>query len=195
MSIKRFTRSSIVDNYGYQSMLAGNTPTVYAYDSIQTVTVGSGGQATISFTSIPATYTHLQIRAIVRTARASTADYLYVRYNSDTATNYSAHEVAGDGTSASAYGLSTVARMQIDTFPAASATAGMFGAFVLDLLDYANTNKYKTVRAIGGNDNNSTQGTVAFRSNNWRSTSAVSSISLAGNFAQYSSFALYGIKG
>ena len=179
------------------SQISGHLAAAGSYDSIQTVTVGSGGQATVSFTSIPATYTHLQIRAIVRTARASTADYLYVRYNSDTATNYSAHEVAGDGTSASAYGLSTVARMQIDTFPAASATAGMFGAFVLDLLDYANTNKYKTQRTLTGFDENGSGG-VTLISGNWRSTSAVTQIDItsgtASNISQYSSFALYGIK-
>ena len=78
----------------------------------------------------------------------------------------------------------------------ANSTANCFGVAVIDILDYANTNKYKTYRSLTGGDANGS-GQVLLRSSNWRSTSAVTSMTLypgVGNFTQYSSFALYGIK-
>ena len=79
--------------------------------------------------------------------------------------------------------------------PGSSGGVGYPLVVVCDILDYIDTNKYKTIRSLGGNDNNAAQGAVAFRSNNWRNTSAVTSIVLSGSFAQYSHLALYGIKG
>ena len=82
--------------------------------------------------------------------------------------------------------------------PQASATANAFGVTIIDILDYANTNKYKTFRSLVGSDTNDTNGAVGLASGSWRSTSAITSITLSnnvsGNLAQYSSFALYGIK-
>ena len=83
-------------------------------------------------------------------------------------------------------------------FPGATSSANIFGAIVIDILDYANTSKYKTARLLGGADQNGS-GEVWSHSGNWRNTTAISSIKLleavTGNFVQYSHFALYGIKG
>jgi hypothetical protein len=78
--------------------------------------------------------------------------------------------------------------------------ASDFAVAVIDILDYANTNKYKTYRVLSGVDTNGTSpvGYVDFESALWLSTSAVNSITItlpSGNYAQYSQFALYGIKG
>ena len=74
----------------------------------------------------------------------------------------------------------------------------VFGAFVLDLLDYANTSKYKTIRELGGCDNNG-DGDIFFNSGLWQSTSAVTSLTFTVGggtlFSQYTQYALYGIKG
>jgi hypothetical protein len=169
------------------------------YESIATVTVGSGGSASVTFSSIPATYTHLQIRALSRSDRASSAgDGMLVQLNSDTGTNYSYHYIQGDGSSATSGADTSVTSMIIPRSGSASQTSGIFGVTVLDLLDYANTNKYKTLRTLGGNDANGS-GIVALFSGLWRSTSAVTSITIdqqnGPNFVEYSSFALYGIKG
>jgi hypothetical protein len=159
------------------------------YQSIATTTVGVGGATTVTFSSISSTYKHLQIRIFDMWA----ADHnVTMQFNGDTAANYSYHNLSGNG---SAVASNASAPDSVMYLPGTSGGSGYPLVIVCDILDYADTNKYKTVRALGGNDNNSTQGVVALRSNNWRSTSAVSSISLAGNFAQYSSFALYGIKG
>ena len=172
-----------------------------SYESISTITVGSGGSASIDFTSIPATYKHLQIRAISRSARAVTLDALNLRMGNgtiDTGSNYAWHFLYGNGASAlAAAGASDNA---INAFyqTGSSATASIFGGGVIDILDYANTSKYKTMRSLSGADLNGS-GNMALFSGLWQSTSAVNCIRLfsgaGSNISQYSSFALYGIKG
>jgi hypothetical protein len=78
---------------------------------------------------------------------------------------------------------------------AASSTASVFGGIVIDILDYANTNKYKTMRTLSGYDANGS-GNVGLFSGLWMNTAAVTSINLLtfyDQYATYSSFALYGI--
>jgi hypothetical protein len=78
---------------------------------------------------------------------------------------------------------------------AASSTSNTYGVFIIDILDYANTNKYKTVRTLGGYDANGS-GVVSLRSNSWRNTSAITSVKFyTGGTTSDSRFALYGIKG
>ena len=176
---------------------AGTPPVTNSYESIQTVTLASN-QASITFSSIPATFKHLQIRALSRTTRAITNDTLGVTFNSDTvASNYARHVLYGDGASAGAVG--TTSNNDIGTTAGASCTSGVFGANVIDILDYTNTNKYRTVRYLAGFDNNGS-GQVRLGSTLYLGTSAISTILIdaasgGGNLAQYSSFALYGIKG
>ena len=169
-----------------------------AYDSIATTTVGSGGASSITFSSIPATYTHLQIRMLARDSRANTATNLYLQFNGDTGANYTAHELYGNGSAAVAgfEGASQTSALAVRV-AGNNAAASSFGAGVLDVLDYANTNKYKTMRSLSGFDDNSV-GQIWFISGLWMSTSAVTSITITpvtSPILQYSSFALYGIKG
>ena len=80
--------------------------------------------------------------------------------------------------------------------PAASATASIFGSAIIDIFDYANTNKYKTMRSLYGSDLNGS-GQVGIASSVWMNTNAINSIKLyftSSNLAQYSSFALFGVK-
>lgn len=184
----------------YGTLLAGNPAGGNSsYWLISRTTVDSAGASSVTFSSIPSTYTHLQIRAIVRTGRTGqNGDFLKTTFNSDTATNYSWHLMTGDGASTGVASGSSVAYMEADRFASNSTGSNIFGATVLDILDYKDTNKYKTIRWIGGYDNNGS-GEIQFGSGNWRSTSAVTSITLTQsgsyNILQYSSFALYGIKG
>jgi hypothetical protein len=182
----------------YGSMLAGNTAFIAtAFESIATVTVGSGGAANVEFTSIPATYTHLQVRGIGRSTRTATIDDLGIRINSDTGSNYAYHILRGDGASVIAAAGATQTTGYAGRIAAASATSSVFGVAVIDILDYANTNKYKTIRGLAGSDNNG-NGNVEFGSTLWMNTNAITNILLyppSFNFAQYTHFALYGIKG
>lgn len=178
------------------SAISGN---VSSYESIQTVTLSSNATS-INFTSIPSTYTHLQIRGIARSTRSNTNNNLYVGLNGDTTTgNYNAHWLGGDGSAASGNQLSGVSGMGsiYSINVAATSTASVFAGIVIDILDYKNTNKYKTMRALSGYDANGS-GNVGLFSGLWMNTAAVTSINLLtfyDQYATYSSFALYGIKG
>lgn len=172
-----------------------------SYESIATVTVGAGGASNVEFTSIPGTYTHLQIRILGRDNRSGGAvtDNWRIRFNSDTGSNYTRHEMWGDGGGSYSYGAGNEtsgsgASLSLST---TSSTSNNFGVAIIDVLDYANTNKFKTTRGFGGTDNNG-GGAVALSSALWRSTSAITSITLfgenGGTIQQYSTAALYGIR-
>jgi hypothetical protein len=178
----------------------GVPPVTSSYESIATVTVGSGGAADVTFSSIPSTFKHLQIRYIARTARASFPDdNLAIQLNGNTGSVYAQHQLNGNGSTASSGGGSSLTDMRLGRLTGSTALTGNFAPGVIDILDYANTNKNRTLRSLTGNDNNGS-GDITLMSGLYQSTTAVSSIKLfsqtgSNNFAQYSSFALYGIKG
>jgi hypothetical protein len=118
-------------------------------------------------------------------------------FNSDTAANYSFHFLTGDGSTATAGGYGGVSYGNINNWASSTGATTQFSVAVIDILDYANTNKYKTGRTLAGRDNNGS-GVIEFTSMSWRNTAAITSINLyltTGNVPQYSSFALYGIRG
>ena len=162
-----------------------------SYESIATLN-GSGSSATITFSSIPSTYKHLQLRATILATASNNSDYR-IRVNGATS-GYSWHQVSGDGSSASALGYGSIGYGMV----ALNASSNTYPyTMVIDLLDYANTNKFKTIRSLGGGDKNGS-GSVALMSDSYQSTTAISSIeiySTADNFATSASFALYGLKG
>jgi hypothetical protein len=198
LSLKTGTKS--------RSLLVGNAyfqPT--SFESIATVTVGSGGASEVDFTSIPSTYTHLQIRGTARNSQSGSGGVsVYMRFNSDTGANYSRHYLGayqGEGSAVWAGGAANETFIVTAAIPNNNLGANIFAGCVIDILDYKNTNKFKTTRALYGYDINGA--TVGYNylyldSGNWRSTNAITSIKLYGstsNFMQYSQFALYGIKG
>jgi hypothetical protein len=159
---------------------------------LQVITVGPAGASEVNFTNIPGTYTHLQIRGI---APGSNDSDVWIRFNSDTGSNYAAHRIYGDGSSVSA-GANTTST-KIDTAARTSGSSSIPAPAVIDILDYANTNKYKTLRSLFGWDNNGS-GYIMFSSGLWMNTSAITSIKLfpqVGSFQQYAQFALYAVKG
>ncbi len=179
------------------SFSTGVAPVTSSYESIATTTVGAGGAASIEFTSIPSTYTHLQIRGIGTCTRNIGTMDLNITFNSDTGANYSRHQLKGDGASATAAGSANLSDMQMNSPIPNSTNTSIYAGLVLDILDYTNTNKYKTMRILVGSDLNGS-GQIIFGSGNWRNTNAVTSVKFTPetfNWAQYSHFALYGIKG
>jgi hypothetical protein len=176
---------------GYGGLVTFGVPS--SYESIATVTVGSGGAADVTFSSIAATYTHLQVRGIARST-SSECD-VKVQLNGDTGSNYAYHRMYGTGASTGADGSASQTTMFY--CGRINASTSVFGANIIDILDYTNTNKNTTLRALMGFDANGS-GYVSLGSGLWMNTNAVTSIKLiphAGNFAEYSQFALYGIKG
>jgi hypothetical protein len=179
----------------YSDMLAGNTVyTPPAFNSIATQTVGSGGASSITFSSIPSTYTHLQLRVLSKTVGGDYND-LQMNFNGDTGNNYAWHRMYGNGAVGVAQATTSTNYLPLlDT--GSTQGSNVFAVNVSDILDYTNTNKYKVTRTLEGADNNGTS-YIILSSGLWQNTSAITSITLVGqggNFVQYSSFALYGIK-
>jgi len=190
--------------FGFGSLVASIPGT---FESIATQTVTSGGTSSIAFTSIPSTYKNLQLRITAQTNRTVYGiDEGYMRFNSDSGNNYSNHRMFGDGSSATAAPNQSETHILMGSGHFGTTVGGgNFGINIIDIFDYASTNKNKTIRLIGGTDHNGAQygsigGRVGQTSGVWmNSASAISSITItpanSSLFTEYSSFALYGIKG
>jgi hypothetical protein len=145
----------------------------------------------VTFSSIPSTYTDLIILSFAANT-AINANGMGIRFNSDTATNYSKTYLYSDGTSAVSGRGSNQTNISISNLPISS--TGVFAATITNIQNYSNATTYKTVisRGGGGNTGNLVIGYVG----TWRSTSAISTIDLindSGNFITGSTFNLYGI--
>ena len=166
-----------------------------SYESIATTTLGSS-TSSITFSSIPSTYTHLQLRILW--FQATSDQSMYITYNGvSTGTSYAYHQLEGNGSAASAGAASSQPKWEsfYDGNNAGSSTYEKVA--VLDILDYTNTNKYKTSRLLWGADYNGS-GKIVLGSCLFQSTNAISSISFqpfSTNFAANTRIALYGIKG
>jgi hypothetical protein len=186
ISIKNKTKSG--------SLLVGNAPFIpNDFESIATVVVGSSGTSSLTFSNIPSTYQHLQIRGM-SIGTSGSQDVLLYFNGVNSSSNYSWHELRGGASNGANAGVNTaymyLASNSTDpTYPTAS---------IVDILDYTNTNKNKTIRVLEGKDSNGS-GTVSLFSGQYFSTNAITSITIytpgAYPLNQYSSFALYGIKG
>ena len=185
----------------YYDMLAGNTTwnpwePQGAYDALATVTVPSGGAASITFAGIPTGYKHLQVRCIARQSGAGTGQPLQLTMNGVTS-GYAVHNLNGNGSTAAAQGYANEAYIFLaDQLATSSNPTSVFSAWIIDFLDYANTSKFKTIRALGGFDANGA-GRVALNSALLQSTNAITSMTFtanSGNLVEYSQFALHGIK-
>jgi len=162
------------------------------FDSIATFTVSSSPQTSFDFTSIPSTFTHLQLRYTAR--NTSENRFVRIRFNNDTtASNYFYHVANGTGSTITAgYENNAMYGPRVNSTTSTDA----FGIGIVDILDYRNTSKNTTIRGYGGFDRNGA-GDIDFLGGVWMNTSAITSIQLdavVGNYAQYSQFALYGIK-
>lgn len=160
------------------------------YESIATTTL-STATASITFSGIPATYTHLQVRAMH--LYSNTGSNMVCSYNSGAFNNVISHFVYGNGAAAAA-GSDTTPIISFQS----GATSTAFCVAVYDFLDYANTNKTHTMRGLIGQDTNGA-GIVGLISALATNTAAINALTFTyaggANFIQYTSFALYGIRG
>jgi hypothetical protein len=197
MAISRFKTSTLAQGLPkFQDLWDGTSVVVLptSYESIATATP-SGSDVT--FSSIPQEYKHLQIRAIAKTTRNDAAvDTMYFRFNGDTGSNYNVHTFSSNGSSVESSSYPGTTIWGTWSLTDAQSQANTFAPVVFDIIDYSDTNKFKTTKSLGGSDRNGAGGTGQF-SGLWRNTAAITSIRIfaEGNFVSGSHFALYGIKG
>jgi hypothetical protein len=164
-------------------MAAGNT-----YEAIATQTLGSN--TTVTFTSIPQTYTDLVLVVNGLSTVDQGAEYQVGNGSVDTGSNYSRTRIMGDGSSASSFRASNQDRFLCDGFSTSSSYASMQ---IVHFMNYSNTTTNKTVLFRGS----STQAYILAQVGLWRSTSAINTIKVAGyngNLTSGTTVSLYGIK-
>jgi hypothetical protein len=161
---------------------------VGSYDSLATVIIDTA-VPTVTFAGIPAGYKTLELRSMARTTGGSDA---LVTLNGTNAVRR--HILYGTGSGSAISGSATDG--YVVTTTGSGAITSNFGPNILQIVDYANTNKTKVIRSLGGNDNNGS-GNIVYTSGLWTTTDALTSITLTaatGNWAVYTHFALYGMK-
>jgi hypothetical protein len=161
------------------------------FTKIASVTVPTGGQASMTFTSIPSTYTDLVVKISSRGINANTYDYISIAFNGSTASQ-SQIQIEGDGTSATSYSASN---FQFIT-DGASNTASTFGNHELYVPNYLTAN-YKAASFDSVMEQNGTTAYSDFKVYLWSNIAAITSITLTGvtgNFAEFSTATLYGIS-
>ncbi len=161
---------------------------------VSTVTVGSGGAATIEFSSIPQTGTDLLLVASLRWNFATTQGPVTVNFNSDaTGSNYVNLWLRGSGSAASS--LNSGTDRSVGYSSASNNTANTFGNAQIYIPNYSATGT-KSFSADTVMETNATQAWQVISANKWSGTSAITSITLDGagaNWAQYSTASLYTI--
>lgn len=168
------------------------------YKAIATVTVGSGGASSIDFTSIPSTYTDLLIKLSSRgTATGLTWQNIRLRFNADSGNNYSHRVLASLGGNPIS-GAETTNYLRYSYTDYGDATASTFSNNEYYIANYTSSNNkciyYETV----AENNSATVFALALTGGLWSNSSAITSIAITpdagGNWAQYSTATLYGIK-
>jgi hypothetical protein len=162
------------------------------FKKIQTVTVGSGGAASIDFTSIPQTFTDLKIVMSLRsTGTGVSTRYAAVSFNSNTS-NYTYRRIYGNGSST---GSDNGSLRIIGTIPGSTVTASVFGSIELYVPNYTSANN-KSYSCDSVEENNAAGAEQDLIAGLWSNTAAITSVTLTsdvGNFAEYSTATLYGV--
>jgi hypothetical protein len=164
-----------------------------AYELISS-TILTSNTASVTFSSIPATFKHLQVRYVARATSTGNATNIVTTINNNTGSNYAVHELIGDGSSVSSSGFSGLTAILRPSIPDDALTAGMFAAGVVDLLDYSSVSKNKTIRFFNGVGARN----VTLVSGLFVNTAATTSITFAtqeGSLKTGTRFSLYGIRG
>jgi hypothetical protein len=166
------------------------------YTLIDKTTVGSGGTSSITFTSIPSTYTDLKLVISSRSTQSALGEANRIAFNSDTTNgNYTQKRLLGTGSAASSQ-----SQTERETFfnVGSTATASTFANSEIYIPNYLGSNsKSASIDTI--TENNGTEAYAALIAIKWSGTSAITSITLtpespSSTFVQYTSAYLYGIK-
>ena len=166
------------------------------YTLISSVTVGAGGASSIDFTSIPATYTDLLVKVSARSSRSLAYDNLNITFNSNTS-SYSSRRIYGTGSATGSdsdpAGTSSYYAALVDGNTSTSNTFANVEIYIPNAFG----SNYKSISSDSVEEENASTAYVQLTAGLWSNSAAISSISLGcghGNFVQYSTAYLYGIK-
>lgn len=166
------------------------------YEPIASTTLGAAA-STVTFSSIPGTYTDLVLVMSIRSTFSGNIDYSLMRFNSDTANNYSYTFINGSGSIPTSNRSSNVPYISDSTFAAANIASNVFTPAIINIQNYSNSTTNKTT--ISRSSSTTTDGQVSATVGLWRSTNAINRIDLTcfqsgGQYATGSTFTLYVVK-
>jgi len=195
---KSMKRSTITNNNWYKSMLAGND---FSHYELIATEILSSAAASVTLSSIPQDYKHLQLRITARASRTfngNSNDVYRLTLNSSTPTT--GHALFSNGGSVSSFVTSFLGFPPSVSSPATNSS--IFGGAVFDIIDYTNTSKNRVVKSLSGhymtNNGNGDVGNIGLFSNLYLSSEATNSVTITTTVSTYlagSRFSLYGIKG
>lgn len=162
------------------------------YIKIASNTVGSGGAASVTFSSIPSTYTDLVVKLSLRNG-TNADNSLGMSFNASSA-NFTSKYIQGSGSAA--YSFSRSDYFQLAIVNESSSTANTFASADVYIPNYRSSN-YKSFSIDTATENNSSSANMELVAGLWSNTAAITSITFtagAGSFAQYSTATLYGIS-
>ena len=165
------------------------------YTLLETITVGAAGASSVTFNSIPQTgYTDLVLNSSIRCTAAE--DTAFLRFNNDSATNYSYRRLIGDGSSAASSTATSQAQLALQFMAESGYTANTFSNNAVYIPNYTSSNT-KSVSFDSVNERNASNPRMLIAAGLWSGTAAITTMQVlpgAGNFAQYSTFSLYGVS-
>ena len=166
------------------------------YTLISSTIVGAGGATNIDFTSIPSTYTDLIVKASMRLNTGTNIQVpVSLRFNGSTS-GYTYKSLFGDGSTAASYGSGVTDRIDIQYANSPTATSNTFNNFEIYIPNYAGSTN-KSTSYDSAMENNTSAAYFIAMANLWSNTAAINQITLtpgSGNFVQYSTAYLYGVK-
>ena len=179
----------------YASQISGHLTPPSSFYNIATVTA-SGSQSSVTFSSIPSTYKSLQLRILSNDGSGYQNNFVF---NSDTGTNYTYHRMLGNGSTVTAVGATGQTSAKAASYNSPDLYNQIYAFSIVDIIDYANTSKYKTIKSQSGFDANGASGpSFVLTSNLWLNTAAITSITITNvgstNWTSSSTFTLYGIS-
>lgn len=192
--------SPIIDSIGSVKGFGWGSPSGYP-DAFYSITSWSNDNASsvysFSFTSIPQTYSHLQLRGIVQQNAGQSPT---IRFNNDDSNSYSTYALNSSTQGNFTQDTSNWWNPFTQSVPDNSSNSGQYAMIILDILNYNSPNIIKTLRSRQSQVRNTGGRGVTYSCGEWKSTSPITTITVLQNnpafyFTQYSQFDLYGIKG
>jgi len=204
MAITRLTQSTLQQAFPKFPNAWDGVSSVPGMDSIGSVVVNTSGSSTITIANIPQTYSSLYLTLMGSTQATGGSGYtpFYIYFNADvTAANYRSHALQADGSSASSFSVSgSGAGIRILDLVNSTVTSNA-QPVIIDIYDYANTNKNKSIKLISGHNTNGAAvtypQTLFLVGGIWESNSAITSLTITSsgsNFSIGTVASLYGVK-
>jgi hypothetical protein len=194
----RSLKNSTLENFSNYSSSMNAGYDFNDFELIESIFVAST-TASVTFNNLnqyATEYKHLQLRLTAKSSISLLNDAISIRINGDSGNNYSIHGLVGNSSSPFSFAVTSTSNLSIQRIADSTSSGPIFGAAVADILDAYSSSKNKTLRSLGGVNDNGPR--IDLTSGAWFNTQPISSLNIlsgnGGNFLAGSRFSLYGIR-